>query len=67
MQESARRRLSSLSAHFNLSRAPDGQAQHHDPEQKAVDIVALQRLLEHDNWETRQKLKDLMNCELFVP
>lgn len=67
MQESARRRLSQLYAHFNLQRAPAGQAQQHDPQQKTVDIVALQRLLEHDNWENRQKLKDLMNCELFVP
>ncbi|KAK9806580.1 hypothetical protein WJX73_004625 [Symbiochloris irregularis] len=66
MQESARRRLHNLGAHFSLQRA-NGQAQHHDPQQKTVDIVALQRLLEHDNWETRQKLKDLMHCELFVP
>jgi hypothetical protein len=32
-----------------------------------IDVAAMQRLLEHDNWETRQKMKDLMDGDLFVP
>jgi hypothetical protein len=32
-----------------------------------IDVAAVQRLLEHDNWETRQKMKDLMDGDLFVP
>ncbi len=33
----------------------------------ANDLQALQRLLEHDNWDCRQQLKDLMKDPLFVP
>lgn len=32
-----------------------------------LDVASFQRLLEHDNWETRQRMKDLMNTELFTP
>ena len=32
-----------------------------------LDVVAFQRLLEHDNWETRQRMKDLMQTPLFEP
>lgn len=35
------------------------------PEQ--LDVAAIQRLLEHDNWETRRRMKDLMDGDLFVP
>ena len=30
------------------------------------DTLALQRLLDHDNHETRQAMKDLMDSDLFV-
>lgn len=30
------------------------------------DTLALQRLLDHDNHETRQAMKDLMDSELFA-
>ena len=30
------------------------------------DTAALQRLLEHDNHETRQAMKDLMDSDLFA-
>lgn len=33
----------------------------------AIDVAAFQRLLEHDNWQTRQKMKDLMDGELYTP
>jgi hypothetical protein len=32
-----------------------------------LDVAAVQRLLEHDNWETRQRMKDLMDGDLFIP
>ena len=64
MQESARRRLEKLGSHFNLVR-PLQALQLSKP--AALDVAALQRLLEHDNWETRRKLKELMHCDLFIP
>ena len=33
----------------------------------ALDVAAMQQLLEHDNWETRQRMKDLMDTELYTP
>lgn len=33
----------------------------------ASELQALQRLLEHDNWDCRQQLKDLMKDPLFTP
>lgn len=32
-----------------------------------LDVASFQRLLEHDNWDVRQAMKDLMNTELFTP
>ncbi len=31
------------------------------------DAEQLQRLLEHDNWETRAKLKELTKQAIFIP
>ena len=64
MQESAKRRLNNLGAHFDLSRKVI-QPNKRGPD--TFDVAALQHLLEHDNWETRQKLKELMRSDLFVP
>lgn len=33
----------------------------------ASELQALQRLLEHDNWDCREQLKDLMKDPLFTP
>lgn len=64
MLDSAKRRLTNISSHFDLTR----KVEHAAPTRKVTfDVSALQRLLEHDNWETRQKLKELMRDELFVP
>ena len=32
-----------------------------------VDVGQLQRLLDHDNHEMRDKMKDLMKHEIYVP
>lgn len=32
-----------------------------------LDVAAFQRLLDHDNWETRQRMKELMDGDLFTP
>lgn len=64
MQESARRRLEAIKSHFDLAPKAGSPAR---PIRPSFDVLALQRLLEHDNWETRQKLKELCLGELFVP
>ena len=65
MQESAKRRLETIKAHFDLTRKASNKPA--KAGSVSFDVAALQRLLEHDNWETRQKLKKLMHSELFVP
>ena len=47
-----------LLSHLGASRAPPP---------PAVDVAALQRVLEHDNWRTREGLKELMKDPIFVP
>lgn len=37
------------------------------PAAPIVDVAALQRVLEHDNWRTREGLKELMKDPIFVP
>ena len=37
------------------------------PPPPAVDVAVLQRVLEHDNWRTREGLKELMKDPIFVP
>ena len=54
MQESARQRLGALAVHLGGGSV-------------TVDTKELQKLLEHDNFETRAKLKELMKDELYVP
>ena len=54
MQDSARKRLATMAGHFGSAAS-------------SLDIAEVQRLLEHDNFENRQKLKELMRDPLFVP
>lgn len=54
MQTSARQRLGALAAHLGGGGA-------------TLNVSELQRLFEHDNYETRAKLKELMKDELYVP
>ena len=54
MQGTAQRRVELISAQSHLG-GP------------SFDVPALQRILEHDNFETRQKMKELMKQDLFVP
>ena len=37
------------------------------PPAPAIDVAVLQRVLEHDNWRTREGLKELMKDPIFVP
>jgi hypothetical protein len=61
----ANRRVSTLGGHFNVEQ--------HLPQQVAgsggimFDTSELQRLLEHDNWETRRQMKELMKADVFIP
>ena len=65
MDEAAQRRVGRLSAHFDVTlRLP---RQHAGDGGISFDTDALQRLLEHDNHDTRRKMKELMKDELYVP
>jgi len=54
MQDSARKRLATMAGHFGSAAS-------------SLDVSELQHLLEHDNFETRQKLKELMRDPLYIP
>jgi len=54
MQDSARKRLATMAGHFGSAAS-------------SLDVAELQRLLDHDNFDTRQKLKELMKDPLYVP
>lgn len=67
MEDSTARRISQLAQHLGdpggagaltraLTSAAGGQVQHE-----------IQMLLEHDSHAERQKMKDLMNTDLFTP
>ena len=65
MQDSARRRVGNIGGHFS-----DFHGQQASAGQKGCidfDAVLLQRLLEHDNWDTRARMKELMKDPLFIP
>jgi hypothetical protein len=65
MDEAAQRRVGRLSAHFDVThRLP---RQYAGADGIAFDADALQHLLEHDNHDTRRKMKELMKDELYVP
>ena len=58
-------RIAALQRHFDLtSRRPE---QHLGSDGIQFVMEALQHLLEHDNWETRRQLKELMKDDLFIP
>ena len=52
--ENAKQRLSAIANHLGTASG-------------TIDIAELQHLLEHDNWDTRRKLKELMKDDLYVP
>lgn len=63
MQGTAQRRIVMLHGHFDVSaQQPKGGLGG-----IAFDPEALQRILDHDNHETRRAMKDLMKDDLFVP
>ena len=65
MQGTVQRRIQVVGNHFNLfQRLPQ---QHAANEGIRFDSEQLQKIFEHDNWETRAKLKELTKQELFLP
>lgn len=65
MQGIVRRRIEVVGKHFNVQqRLPQQQL---GTEGIGFDAEQLQRLLEHDNWETRAKLKELTKQDIFIP
>ena len=52
--DNARQRMSTLANHLG-------------PSSSSLDTAELQHFLEHDNWETRRRLKELMKDELYIP
>ena len=65
MEGTAQRRIGMISGHFDVVEHPSSiLRQLAGP---SFDVLALQRILEHDNFETRQQMKELMKQDLFVP
>lgn len=65
MQGIVRRRIEVIGNHFDVhQRLPQ---QHSGAEGIQFDAEQLQKLLEHDNWETRAKLKELTKQDIFIP
>lgn len=65
MDAAARRRLAALHSHFNTS---SHLPQQHDTTNGILDTKALQVLLDHDNHEARQQMKQLMSSnDVFLP
>ncbi|KXZ48318.1 hypothetical protein GPECTOR_29g92 [Gonium pectorale] len=60
--DDATRRLRVVSGHFRVQKAQSAQASG-----VPFDVKELQRLLDHDNHEHRQKMKEFMNDDLYVP
>ena len=52
--DNARQRLNTLASHLGSSSSN-------------LDVAELQHFLEHDNWETRNRLKELMKDDLYIP
>lgn len=65
MQGTAQRRIEMINGHFDVVEHPSSVRAHLG--RPSFDVLALQRMLEHDNFETRQKMKELMKQDLFVP
>ena len=65
MQGTAQRRVEMINGHFDIVAHPSSAQSHLGG--PSFDVPALQRILEHDNFETRQKMKELMKQDLFVP
>ena len=65
MEGTAQRRIEMINGHFDVVAHPSSvQTQLAGP---SFDVLALQRILDHDNYETRQQMKELMKQDLFVP
>lgn len=65
MQGIVRRRIEVIGNHFDVhQRLPQ---QRSGGEGIQFDAEQLQKLLEHDNWETRAKLKELTKQDIFIP
>lgn len=64
MQGTAQRRIVMLHGHFDVAIHPLARG---GPGGTSFDTEAMQRVLDHDNHETRRAMKDLMKDDLFVP
>lgn len=53
-----------LHGHFDVAIHPLARG---GPGGTSFDTEAMQRVLDHDNHETRRAMKDLMKDDLFVP
>lgn len=64
-QGTVQRRIEVVGNHFNIHQRLS--QQHAGPDGIRFDSEQLQKLLEHDNWETRAKLKELTKQPIFIP
>lgn len=64
-QGTVQRRIKVVGNHFNLHQRLS--QQHPGLDGARFDSEQLQHILEHDNWETRAKLKELTKQPIFIP
>jgi hypothetical protein len=65
--QSSQRRLGTLAGHFETIKPP-GLTQHRGTGTRIdFDVEGVQYLLDHDNHDTRKKMKELMKDPLFIP
>jgi len=57
--ETSRRRLAVVAGQFDTRHAGHGATR--------PDILSLQKLLDHDNHDLRQRMKDFFNQDLYIP
>lgn len=66
--EASRRRLAVVEGHFDPLAGTSRTAPAARPELVAPAVAGLQRLLEHDNYELRQRMKDFFQSDdIYIP
>lgn len=65
--DSAGRRLSAIAGHFNTSNQPRRDGPFGPGAPIDFDLNGVNILLDHDNYDTRKKMKELMRDPLFIP
>lgn len=65
--EGAGRRIQTIASHFDTSKQPPRTGPFGPGAPIDFDVDAVTALLDHDNLNTRKKMKELMRDPLFIP